>query len=175
VTIYGITNYLSQHHLYNLKFHTDLELSIPLIPEFIFIYFSLNLLTILPVFWVDEKGLYSLNRVMTFCTITAGLIFLFLPATCGYERVLVKGYLEPFYKNLYSIDFNGNTFPSLHITFAYIFSRILTLYKKKLKWLFFIWFIAISLSVVFTHQHHILDIIGGIILGEIGLRKYYEK
>ena len=175
VIVYGITNYLSQHHLYSLKLHAQWELNIPLIPEFILIYFSLNLLTILPAFMMDEKSLYQLNRAMTFCVLIAGTIFLILPAPSGFNRQIPIGPFAEMFRKLHSVDFNGNTFPSLHITFAYLFSRFLVQLHPKLKYFFVIWFILISASVVFTHQHHLIDIVGGIFLAEIAMRRYYAE
>jgi len=174
ILVYGTTNYLSQHHWYSFKLYTEWELSIPLIPWFILIYFSLNLLTILPAFLSSEKTLYRLNKCMTFCVLVAGLIFLIFPAPSGFVRKEVTGTFYHFYKNLHAIDFNGNTFPSLHITFAYIFSKIIVEENKQFWVLFTLWFLLICMSVIFTHQHHLIDIAGGVILGEIALRRYND-
>lgn len=171
-SVYGLTNYLSEHHLYSFKFYFPFELSIPLLPGMIIVYLSLNILMLMPVLFLDKLGLRNLNRLMTITTLIAGLIFLIFPAPCGFQRVEVEGVFSPFFKILYSLDKTGNTLPSLHITFSYIIVRLISAKNILLKKYFWTWFVMISLSVIFTHQHHILDIIAGIILAEFSYRKY---
>lgn len=171
-SVYGLTNYLSERHLYSCRFYLPLELKIPFIPFMILFYLSLNLLMMMPVFFLDKLGLQNLNRTMTAATLVAGLFFLVLPAPCGFQRVEVVGFFAPFFKTLYSLDKTGNTFPSLHIAFSFLITRLIINKNKKLKKIFWSWFVLISMSVILTHQHHFLDIIGGIILAEFCLRRF---
>jgi membrane-associated phospholipid phosphatase len=173
-TIYGITNYFSTRHFYQFKFYTSYELEIPLMPGMIIAYFSLNLLMILPVYLLDENEMGKLNKSMTFATIVAGIIFLLFPAPCGFERFEVVGFFAPFFKNLYKVDYNGNTLPSLHITYSFMLVSIYILKYEKFKLFFKVWFLLIAVSVVLTHQHHIADILAGIILGHYSVKYFYE-
>lgn len=125
------------------------------------------------MFLLNEKELYGMNKVMTIVTLVAGLIFILLPAPCGFTRTAVEGSFAPLFKNLYQLDKTGNTFPSLHITYSFMMCRIFVLKKSRQFAFFWSWFTLIALSVLFTHQHHIADILGGMVLAEYGVRKFY--
>jgi membrane-associated phospholipid phosphatase len=152
-----------------------MELQIPFIPPMILAYVSLNVLMWVPAFTLSVDELWALNKAMAWATVIAGLFFLLLPAPIGYTRVLVTGEFSNFYKTLYSVDQTANTFPSLHITFSYLFVRILTFSMKRYYYPFWMWFALIACSVLLTHQHHLIDIAGGIILAETCFRFFYLR
>ena len=63
---------------------------------------------------------------------------------------------------LFDIDGPNNLAPSLHILYTYLTVITLTQKTNSKKW--HIWGALICLSVVFTHQHHIIDILSALIL-----------
>lgn len=167
--VYGTTNSLAQNATHPYQLWIPEELNIPFVPEFIFIYFSINLLTFVPLFVLEVHQLKALSKTYGGAILGAGCVFFFVPAPIGWQRPdVVDGY-DFFYKLLYSLDQSANTFPSLHITFGYISARVLVAVEPRLLPIW-TWFLLISLSVLLTHQHHLIDIFGGIVLGEICYR-----
>ncbi len=160
----------SQTQLYHLWL--PFELQIPLIPEFILIYCSVNFLTILPLFALNSDQLKRMGRAIAMAFVIAGIIFYFFPAPVGFIRNLEMARFNIIFKGLYFLDESTNTFPSLHIGLSFIVTRIMVYECHNLKPLW-LWFFLISLSVLFTHQHHLIDIFGGILLGEICIRSFY--
>lgn len=175
ISVYGFTNWLALRHNYHFQLWMPLELQIPLIPAFILGYFSLNVLMWVPAFTLSVDELNALNRAMAWATLIAGLFFLMMPAPIGFIRTDVTGPFASFYQKLYHIDLTANTFPSLHITFSYLFVRIILNSMKRYHYIFWVWFFVIALSVLLTHQHHLIDIAGGMVLAEICFRKIYIR
>lgn len=175
VTIYGATNWLAAQHSYHWQLWHPAELIIPFIPSMILGYVSLNVLMIVPMFSLSVDQLHGLNKAMTWATILAGLCFLLIPAPIGFIRGEVSGTWSEFYKTLYSLDKSANTFPSLHIAFSFLFIRILMSALKRYYLFFSVWFLIIAFSVLLTHQHHLIDIVGGMILAEFCFRRFYLR
>lgn len=172
-SIYGFTNWLAHQHHFHFRLWHPLELHIPFIPFMILGYISINLLMTVPAFTLSIEELYALSNSMAWATGIAGFIFLVIPAPIGFVRADVVGEWSGFYKALYEVDNNANTFPSLHITYAYLFARILVFSAKKYHAFYWMWFLVIASSVLLTHQHHLIDIVGGLILAETCFRKFY--
>lgn len=175
VSVYGFTNWLALRHNYHFQLWHPIELQIPFIPAFILGYVSLNVLMWVPAFTLSVDELNALNRAMAWATVIAGLFFLMLPAPIGFIRTTVVGPFAQLYEKLYHVDQIANTFPSLHITFSYLFVRILLESMKRFHYFFWVWFFVITLSVLLTHQHHLIDIAGGMILAELCFRKIYKR
>src|SRR3954468_1353101 len=55
--VYGTTNYLAQSASNTYRLWVPQELAIPFVPEFIFIYISVNLLTLVPLFVLNPREL----------------------------------------------------------------------------------------------------------------------
>ena len=146
------------------RFAHDLELAIPFVPMALLIYMTLQILFILPVFFLNAPAINRLGKALTLSLLVAAPIFYFLPAPIIYERQIPQGFWQPAYQFLFSIDGHFNTFPSLHVTFSFILITFLNRQLNK-PYLFCSWFLLICLSVLLTHQHHVADIFGGLILG----------
>lgn len=172
-TIYGFTNWLATQHSQTYRFWMDWELAIPLIPWTVLIYISLNVLTLLPLFTLNAEEIKALGKSMIISTLVAGVVFLVFPAHIGYSRTTNIEFWGPFYDTLYSLDNTANTLPSLHITYSFLVVRAIGHVRIKLREVLWIWFACISVSVVLTHQHHLIDILGGILLGHFCFKKYF--
>lgn len=175
VSVYGFTNWLALKHTWHFQLYLPAELQIPFIPAFILGYVSLNVLMWIPAFTLSVDELHALNRAMAWATVIAGLFFLAMPAPIGFTRTDVTGPFAEMYQKLYHFDEKANTFPSLHITFSLLFVRIILDSLKKYRPFFWGWFALISVSVLLTHQHHLIDILGGVLLAEFCFRKFYVR
>lgn len=173
VALYGFCNWLASTHLHNYKLWMNWELSIPLIPPMIVFYLSLNLLTAVPLFTLEADQIRSLGKSMIVSTFVAAVFFLLLPAAVGFSRTADVGIWTPFFKTLFSLDNPTNTFPSLHITYSFLVVRSVSSVRLTSKAFLWSWFTLICASVLLVHQHHVIDIFGGIALGEVCFRTYF--
>lgn len=170
--VYGGTNYWGSSRPNPYQLWHSMELLIPLIPEFIFIYFSLFLLAALPLLCMSAAEIRRMSKAIIVCIFFASIVFIFFPAPVGYTRNLEVLRYQGVFAFLYNVDNVANTFPSLHVAISLLLVRGIQSCHPQAKFLW-IWFFLICLSVLFTHQHHLIDIAGGLILGEFSFRKFY--
>lgn len=165
VSIYPTCNWLTSQRMQTFNLYFDAELSIPFVPEFIWAYLSMNLLFLMPPFFLDVSGLKSLGKQLIAATFFSGSVFLFLPAKLGFERSISK---EPIYQTLFStlflLDMPYNLVPSLHVVFSAIiaFAIINVSQSRGAKAIWRVWLSLICLSTLLVHQHHLLDLMTGL-------------
>ena len=147
--------------------HADWELDIPFIPGAIAVYFSIALVFVLPVFALDEQGLRRLARTFAICTCVAGLFFVAMPLRIAFERPASVPGFEAIYAALYRIDAPFNTAPSLHIAYSslILWTLMAGTASRYGRLALGTWWLAICTSVLFVHQHHVVDVATGIVLG----------
>jgi len=143
-------------------FSIPLDYMIPFIPETIWLYLSIILFFIcVPIFLSNDEFQRLFNIIAIAYLITLPL-FILLPS--NYPRIDYSTIQSSFYQWAYATTFvfdkPNNTFPSLHISLTWITG--LFLYKKS-KWIL-LYAILITLSVLTTKQHFILDICGGLVV-----------
>ena len=166
-TVYPACNWLTsqRHQVYKLYFES--ELCVPFVPEFVWAYLSMFLLFILPPFFLGVSSLRLLGKQLVSATFFSGIIFLFLPAKLGFGRSAPE---EPIYGslfvNLFSVDMPYNMVPSLHVVFSALILFALsdisrTMLGKSAIWG---WLILICISTLLVHQHHLLDLITGLVV-----------
>lgn len=166
--VYGTCNYLASKstHLYQCYF--DWELKIPFLSWMIIPYRSLDWLFI-AVYFLPKESIKRFSLQMMMALIPAGIIFLTFPGQCGYIRPDPEtlGIFKSIYSVLYQLDKPHNLFPSMHITYAYFAIRPLSeQYKSRLsQGLLWSWMGMICLSIIFTWQHHLIDLVLGLMLG----------
>lgn len=140
------------------------ELSIPLVDWMILPYLSMNLFFLVPLFFIKTEKISQLSMACIISTISAGLVFYFYPCQLGFVREVPQNF-SIFYRGLFVVDKPFNLFPSLHITYPILF--VIFCYKNFRtisRVLIFLWLIMVMMSIVLTHQHHVLDVIAGILL-----------
>lgn len=164
--VYGGANLINANRSRHLHLYLDLESAFPLIPAFIYPYFSLLLLFMLPPFALGPRGLRLLAQNLAFVILAAGIAFLLLPTTLGFRPVSVE--LPPLFALLHRLDLPYNLVPSLHVAFGT--STILALTAVSPVWakvLLWLWLGIMCVSVVLVHQHHLLDVFSGIALAAL--------
>ena len=171
VVVYGGSNWFNSDRAHYFQLYFPWESAIPFIPPMILVYFSLQLLFLSPLFHCDRNGLLLLAKRMAVAIPVAGIIFILLPTTLGFSRQETASCCAAFYDLLYSLDRPHNLFPSLHVTLAtLVFSTLLHRVTGFLLWLYLLWLLLLYLSVLLVHQHHVLDIAGGIALAVLVVR-----
>lgn len=178
LAFYSIPNFFNLERSYYIKAYLNWEINhIPLVPEFIFIYFSSYLQAFSPAFFLSKQEIESYVKSFISLNFIACVIFLVFPSKLGFVRPDYVERYNFFFQWLYSVDPPHNLFPSLHIAYstlacAAIYDRI----HSKLALSFLgLWLALLYLSVLFTYQHHIFDIVLGVILTGVVLRKFKFK
>ncbi len=168
LTYFGIQNLVSEH---GFDFLLPIDNKIPLIPEFIWIYNSL-----VPVLIFVAAGLVKTKRVFyttalsfVLAMIVLDICYLLLPSFYPREAFEVTGLSTWFLEVTRQIDGSNNTFPSGHVTLAWLLfwgvaHSKYAIKHNYVKWLTGLWAVGISVSTLVLKQHYFVDVVGGIVL-----------
>lgn len=164
--VYGSCNWITAHRAHVGSFYFEWERTIPFIPFLIPAYLSLDLFFIGAPFLCktgDELRTYS-KRVAA-AILFAGICFLLFPLRFAFERPHANGIVGLVFDRFRAVDAPYNLLPSLH---AALLLLVADGYLRHLRGLALTsaigWFVLIGLSPVLTYQHHLIDILGGIVL-----------
>lgn len=162
--IYIPTNHFNHSTYYHP--YLSWELSIPFLKWMIIPYHSFNLLFLIPLFLLPRRSVKVLGMSFAISTIIAGISFILFPSQIGFQRVIPEGFTAPLYKYLFTFDNTTNLVPSLHVTYVtlYFVSCVGYLKRKLTQIIFGLVSLLIISSTLFTHQHHLLDVITGAML-----------
>lgn len=162
VVMYGGANWISAqrsdiHHIY-----FEWETGIPLIAPMAWVYASITPLMMLPVFFLAKPQLTTLAKQMAAAMLVATAVFLIYPGTTGYDSAVPASRAI---EAIRSVDLPYNVFPSLHIALSSIIMLHLGSAVGALgRVLLIVWMAALIVSVILTHQHHVADVAGGLLL-----------
>jgi hypothetical protein len=147
----------------HLRLFLQAELAIPLWPWTIVIYDSLYLLFILAPFVLRTRDSFRrLALTASGAIVVAGVCFLLIPAKLGFAPAVVAGPFKTLFDVSDKLNLDYNLVPSLHVALAVLclqafWSASSPLIRAALS----AWGVALALSTLFTHQHHVLDVIAG--------------
>jgi membrane-associated phospholipid phosphatase len=164
-SVYGFCNWFTAQRATRYRLWFDWELVIPFVPEMVWIYLSLWICFFLPMFALRAPALNALCRRLAFAVLVSGLIFLLLPAQAGFERPGDLPERFAAFGFIYLFDLPHNLVPSLHISWSALFVGALR--DASPAWLrraLAAWFVALCASVLLVHQHHVLDVLGGLLV-----------
>ena len=151
---------------------------IPFIPAMIIPYSWSMILFIASFFMVRTVRQLSVLRArLIIATLLACLIFYLYPARFSFVRPLTSDWTAFGYQFLDVTDKPFNQMPSLHVSYALLLGASLwNVVSSQYKWRSNIYRLSLSIvcilitvSTVFTYQHHLLDIVGGFVLAGIVL------
>jgi len=175
--VYFSMNWVTARRTGNYHLYFDWELAIPFIPPMIYAYASIAVLVLLPAFTLTINQLHALARAVVITLLVAALGYLLLPADLGFERpAYVPGY-DPVYQALYALEMPHNLLPSLHIACSTLLIAAL-LNDSASRWIrlgLLLWGAIICASVLLVHQHHVLDVVSGLLLGIATYRLAYLR
>ena len=100
-TIYPLCNWLADQHDFRVNLFFPFEANTPYIKEWIWIYMSLGILFVLPLFRLTADQINLLGRQMFIATLVAGAVFLLLPAESQLLRSIPGS--EP-YHQIFSLN-----------------------------------------------------------------------
>lgn len=161
--------------LYHYNASTFIDKYIPFIPFFISVYILAYLQWIVGYIVIAREDKETCFRVCM-AEMVAKLLCLFFffvfPTTMVRPEVVGNSLWETLTRFIYSLDAPVNLFPSIHCLESWLcFRGALHLKKvtKGYKISMFVFTILVCLSTVLVHQHVFIDIIGGILVVEIGI------
>lgn len=164
--VYPTTNWLTSLREDHFVVYSSAELQIPFMANFIWLYLSMYLLFTLPPFFLNPSELKRLGLELIVATVISGLIFLAFPAKLGFSRVIPEETLyRDLYAALFSVDHPFNLLPSLHVVYSSAIAfAIVRNTNAYLRAIMLFWLSMIVSSTVLVHQHHIADVIAGLLL-----------
>lgn len=163
--VYPLCNYWASTRAATYGLYLPIELKIPFIPGFVWMYFSMYVLFLMPAFSLEPSALSKLGKRLVYGTFLSGLCFLLVPARLGFPREVPLGPLHgAMYRQVFSIDLPHNMAPSLHVVYSTQFLLALiratdSTWQKSLWW---VWLVLISVSTLLVHQHHVVDVVSGL-------------
>lgn len=169
LVVYGGCLWITAHRLEVGTFYFEWEHAIPFLPFMILPYLSIDLFFVAAPFLFTERGdLHRFVRRIVVTIVVAGLCFLSFPLRFGFPRPQAGGWLGALFDWFRSVDAPYNLFPSLH---AALLLLLCDAHARNLRgWAragVLGWFALIALSPLLTHQHHMIDILGGLALAAL--------
>ena len=157
--------------------HFDAELNMPFVPVFILAYRSLDLQFLIGPFVLRTSAeIRALIQALFGVTGVAGVCFLVLPAELAYAPVVVPEFWSDIFDFNRQIVLRYNMVPSLHVALSTVaLAAYGTCRGVWGKALLALWGGVIALSTLLTHQHHVLDVVTGCLLGWAGYRLLYRR
>ena len=167
IVVYGGTNWLTSLRDDVPSVYFEFERRIPFVAAFILPYLSIDLFFIAaPFLCRGDRERRSLAKRLAAAILIAGTCFLLFPLRFAFERPQTGGWAGVIFDYFRQLDQPFNQFPSLHIALQII---LLPVYVRRtrglLRALVIAWFGLIAASTVLTYQHHVIDIVGGAVLG----------
>jgi len=167
ITVYGITGWVASLRADVGTWAFEWEQRIPLVPWLIVPYMSLDLFFVAaPFVCANESELRAFRRRMSMAILVSGMFFLAMPLRCTFPLSQPSGWTSAIFQALHDFDRPYNLFPSLHISIWMILAA--TYHRRTgggVRLVIHTWFVLIAVSTVLTHQHHVVDVLGGLILG----------
>lgn len=162
IVMYGGANWFTDQRSDVHRIYFDWETRIPFVAPMVWVYASVSPLMLLPVFYLDVRQLNRLAQQMAMAMLIATLVFLVYPGTTGYEPSAGSSWAIEMIR---WVDRPYNVFPSLHIALsAIIMFHLGVAFGMRGRIVLVIWMGALIASVILTHQHHLADVAGGLLL-----------
>jgi predicted protein tyrosine phosphatase len=154
----------------------------PYMPLLIVPYMSIDLFFFMASFLCrDERELYTFARRVVFAVLVAAAFFLLLPLRLAWpERPTVGGWFGTFVEQSctapFLMEYPHNLFPALHITLCMIVGDVYVRHTRGIvRGIVIVWFALIAAATVLTWQHHLIDVLGGFVLGAFAFYFFRES
>ncbi len=159
----------------NLNITLALDRAIPFVPEAIVIYVGAFISWIVGFFVIarDSRDIcYEVFSGEMMAKIISTVIFLVMPTVMVRPEVPDGGFFHWVTKLIYAMDTPDNLFPSLHCLESWVVfrgamrcRRVGNGYRISM----FVIALLVFASTLLVKQHVILDVAGGVLVGELGL------
>jgi membrane-associated phospholipid phosphatase len=161
-------DWFTRQRALRVRVHLDAELHIPLIPSFTLVYMSIYVLFFaVPFVLRTRREIITLALAQTLAISLAGICFLLIPAQLAFAPAtnLQLGIWKALFHFADRLNLDYNLVPSLHVALSVICIELFVVHAGwKGKVLLRAWGVLIAASTLFTHQHHLLDVLTGYLL-----------
>lgn len=150
------------------------ERFIPFVPWMTIPYLSIDFFFFGAPFLVsDRKELLIFSKRIIFVILVAALCYLAFPLTLAEKRPEFGGWLGKVWAWFIGMDQPHNLMPSLHIALRTVLAAVYARHSKgAVHGALAIWFSLIGFSTLLTHQHHVIDVFMGFLLGLVALQLF---
>ncbi|MBX3171335.1 MAG: phosphatase PAP2 family protein [Candidatus Eremiobacteraeota bacterium] len=175
--LYALSARLGDFAATRYHFYFEWERNIPLVPAAALVYLSITfmlipLLQALPT----ARQLWPVAVTLIFQGLVASLCFWLVPLEDGFpSHPPVTGWDGRIWELSNQLALRHNYFPSLHVTLATSAALVLSRRRGRVDWPMVLWAAAIALSTLFVHQHHVADVLGGLVLALAGVHLVYDR
>ena len=171
--IYGVTNAIAAARGTTRCIALPWEHHLPFIGWLVVLYLLVDLLMgCAALFAQSYAQLYTFRRRILWAFGIGNLIFLLLPLQCSFPRTIPDDWTGPLFRFLHFSDLPYNQAPSAHIYEAVLITPLYwTRFRAPLaRALYLAIVISGSAATVLTYQHHVLDVITGLLFGVLFLK-----
>jgi len=159
-SIYPTMSWLTSLRARPWHLYAPAELRIPFLPQFVWGYFSMALLFLLPAFVLPAERMPALGKQLIAGSLVAAALFLLVPAELGFARQLPgRAPYDAIFAGVFSVDRPYNLVPSLHVIFsAAIALACADAVRPAARVALLAWLAVIVASTILVHQHHLIDV-----------------
>lgn len=178
LVMYLTANQLASQNQHRYEMFMEWELSIPLVPWMILVYVSyVGVFLLLPFIMKSGYSIVCLAYGFLAAILASTFVFVVFPGELGYHRPEYVPGFDALFQVLYQVDKPHNLYPSLHVTFSSLtaFGMAHQVHVEWFRKAIVAWAVLIAMSVVLVHQHHMFDILTGLILAVSCFRFVYLK
>jgi membrane-associated phospholipid phosphatase len=174
--IYGGANLVTDRHTFRLRVHLPVETQVPFVPAAVLGYMS-----IYPLFWLAPFILRTRRELAALCStlaaviFVAGVCFVLLPVGNAFpSQPDALGMWTPFVVAAKRLAMSHNWLPSLHVAMSVVCVAIYARRAGRLgAAILWSWSALIAASTLLLHQHYLIDVATGYLLGVGGVRLGY--
>jgi hypothetical protein len=176
-SVYGGASLLAKLRRPHADFYFPWEMRLPFIPSWTLVYLTVPLLLLLTPFILRTWRTFTpFVLTLTAETLVAGVFFLSVPLAQAYPERVADGFFGTVFHLADRLNLDYNKFPSLHIAFAVTAAVV---FGRRCGWLgrtlFALWLAAVFASAMLIHEHQLLDLVGGLVLGLAGVASVQRR
>jgi membrane-associated phospholipid phosphatase len=177
--IYAGAWYITDLRTLRVPVHMEWEQNIPFWPASVIVYESMLIIFATPPFILrTPRELQSLGLTLSVVVLIAGIGFLLFPAESGYAPIPEDlGIWTWPVQTAMTLNLRTyNMAPSLHVALSVTCVAANANHARATgKTLLWLWALAIALSTLLLHQHHVVDVVTGWLLGWLGKRFIHDR
>lgn len=175
--LYDTTNWLASRSGTTRCLAFDWEFHLPRISWFVVPYWSIDiLLAVVSLFTIRIGQLRVLLFRLAFILVVSCICFLLWPCVCGHQRNIPDDWSAPLFRLLHWFDLPYNQAPSLHVSEAIVIAPVcLERLSQGCRRAAILWLACGCAGILFTHQHHLMDLLTGAVIGFLALRIFRER
>jgi hypothetical protein len=160
-----------------VRVHLDAELALPFVPALFLVYVSPYLIFffLAPFVLRRRAELDGYAAAVAAVTACAGVCFLLFPAELAYPPAPAAGAWAGLADLARTISLRYNLAPSLHVALTVTAAAVYATHAGPAgRCLLHGYAALVAASTLLTHQHHLLDVLSGWLLGLAGKRLVYD-